>query len=267
MIAPLLLAAATVLASPPDEQRLPSALPHNADATTGCSTLARSPATDAATNSGPEAPASRATSPLAGLGMELAINNDKPEASLSWGHKSRPCMHTGGPDGATAYFRQTGFTASASVPIGGKDDLTDPQTLDKLSNGAQLTIGISRFGFSGSDAGSAYRPGTGWQIGVDASLGYNKFEYRQPTTLNKASVGKVQYSVGAFGALYPTDQRSMIGASVEYQFAYKALDETILCKPTVVNPADDCVQSAPGTPKPKLDSDVGTGVEHCFVSD
>lgn len=249
MTGALVLAAALAFAAPQDGA--PSAAPALADsapADGACHAIARGAATDAILEAGPAAPASRTKSPTEGVGFELEVNNDKPEATISWARKSQPCLRTGGPDGATAHYRQTAFSASLSTPIGGKDDLTDPQVIDKLSNGTKLTLGVSRFGFSGSDAGSGYRPGMGWQIGVEASIGYNKFDYRLPGTLAKASDGKVQYGLSAFGALFPSG-RSMIGISAEYQHAYKAQDEAVLCKPVVVTPADDCAKAAPGAPK------------------
>ncbi len=200
--------------------------------------------------SGPQpvaSPAGRSDGLLDGLGVELSVNNDKPEITLAFGRRLA-ATRTVGDDGFTAHFNQISWDLSASAPFGGKDDLSDPQTLDKLSNGSSVTFNLSQFSFSNSDASGSPRQTGAWQVGGEATLGFNSFDYRDPGTLAEQSDDETQYSAGLFIAYYPSDFRSMISVGAKYQYAFEAQDEVILCKPVVLVPADDCSKSPPGPP-------------------
>lgn len=195
----------------------------------------------------PSSPAGRSDGLLEGIGMELSVNNDKPEITLAFGRRLPP-SRTVGDDGVTARFSQISWDLSASAPFGGKDDLTDPQTLDKLSNGSSLTFNLSQFSFSNSDAVGTPRPTGSWKVGGEATVGFNSFDYRDPGTLTEQTRDETQYSAGLFIAYYPSDFRSMISVGAKYQYAFEAQDEAILCKPVVLVPADDCSKASPGPP-------------------
>ena len=193
------------------------------------------------------APAGRMDAFLEGLGFELEVNNDKPKAAVSLGGRFHPWTSTG-VDGLTSTFNQLSWNASFSTPIGGEDDLTDAQTLDKLSNGSSVTLSLSRFSFSNQDVGDPSLTGA-WQVGGEATVGFNDFDYREPLTLVEHTGEETAYAVGAFVAYYPTNSRSMVSGGVRYQQAFEARDEVVLCRPVVIAPADDCAHAAPGPPE------------------
>lgn len=195
------------------------------------------------------APPGRLDGLLDGLGLELEINNDKPETTVSWGRKLRPCFSSTGLPGSDLTFRQISLTSALTLPIGGKDDLVDPQTLDKLSNGPSLSFGVSRFSYTSRAAATGIESDPGLQFGAEATLGFNRFDHRAPTTLEELSDDKFQYGAKAFVAIYPNSLQEAFSVSLEYQSAWEAQDDTILCKPVIVTPADDCVSAAPGGPE------------------
>ena len=194
------------------------------------------------------APAGRQDASDKGLGLALEVNNDKPALSVSIARQLRPSLKAGGADGLTSFFRQTSFSASATSPIGGKDDLVNPQTLNKLSVGPTVTMGVSQFRTSSRDEANGPKPAIGLQFGGEATFGFNRFDYRENGSLTKLSSDKFQYSVAAFASVYPADARSMVSVGMEYQHGFEAQDEEIVCKSQVVQAKDDCVKSPPGPP-------------------
>lgn len=90
---------------------------------------------------------------------------------------------------------------------------------------------------------------TFWRGGADASLGVNRFKFVDPATLKEADQTKIQFSAGAFAAIYPADALSSWTGRVEYQNAYEADEESVVCRPIVADPADDCVVAASAAPK------------------
>lgn len=197
-----------------------------------------------APEAGPAAPSGR--SAAQGPGFELEVNNGKPEAGVSMAWPLRVDQRAEGPDGRTGFYGRTLLTAAAAVPIGGGDDLTSPQLLDKLSNGPSLTFSLSRYEMRRRDDDS---PQDGsWQFGAEGSVGVNRFDFREPGTLTKRSADKWQFTLGGFVTFYPPDQRSMVNVGVKSQRAYKKRDSEVLCKPVVVTPADDCAQAPAAGP-------------------
>lgn len=85
--------------------------------------------------------------------------------------------------------------------------------------------------------------------GIEVRAGWNKFEFRLPSTLEENSRVKPQFSLRAYAGYIPSDALRMISGSIEYQNAFEAADETILCKPVVANPSDDCVKASPAAPR------------------
>lgn len=86
-----------------------------------------------------------------------------------------------------------------------------------------------------------------WRIGVEGSVGLNRFEYFDPTLAERDKT-RPQYAAAVFGAIYPAGGLSAAIVKAEYQRAHEAADETILCKPVVTNPAADCVKGSPVAP-------------------
>lgn len=87
-----------------------------------------------------------------------------------------------------------------------------------------------------------------WRIGGEGSIGFNRFSYIDSTTLAEVDETKAQYSVAIFGTYYPSDAMSAVIARAEYQNAYEAAEEALVCRPVVVDPADDCVNGISGPP-------------------
>jgi hypothetical protein len=207
-----------------------------------------------------DGPSSQGNAGMGGASVELGINNDLPSTTVSLGKKFAPvwCVD---PDNRTR-FRQTALGISVSVPIGGKDNLTEPATLDKLSNGASMTASLSVFGFSSRpDPGPlGARPGFGWQATLEGEVGLKSFDYRDVGTLAYHSDDKVPFAIGGAFAFFPapkppldgqqpiTGARSSMRLGVTYQHAYEAKKEKVLCKPTVADPSIDCMLAAPGAP-------------------
>jgi hypothetical protein len=86
-----------------------------------------------------------------------------------------------------------------------------------------------------------------WRVGVEASVGLNRFEYFDAGLVERNKT-KPQYAAAVFGAFYPAGGLSAGILKAEYQRAYEAADETILCKPVITNPAADCVKGSPAAP-------------------
>ena len=87
-----------------------------------------------------------------------------------------------------------------------------------------------------------------WRVGVEGSVGINRFEYFAPVTLAEQDKTKAQYSGAVFAALYPAGALSALIGKAEYQHGYEAADDAILCKPVVTDPKADCVHGAPAAP-------------------
>jgi hypothetical protein len=193
------------------------------------------------------APCGRSDSLLSGLGGEIEINGGEPKASLSFNGKLSPEIVATGSDGMNSSFRQTSYGLSLSVPLGGNDNLVDPQLLDRLSDGPALTFSLSRYNATTRDDPSGLK-NQFWQFGGEARIGTNQFHYRDPTTLTKYSSWKPQLAIGGFIAFYPGEQKSMLSFAIDYQSSYQAADEKILCKPLVTDPDKDCFKAAPQAP-------------------
>jgi hypothetical protein len=85
-------------------------------------------------------------------------------------------------------------------------------------------------------------------FGLEGSAGLNRFRYRTPLTLAENSDTKPQFSIKAYGILFPRDGVSMLTGSALYENGYEAQDDQILCRAVIINPNDDCKSAAPGAP-------------------
>lgn len=88
-----------------------------------------------------------------------------------------------------------------------------------------------------------------YALGIEGRIGVNRFDYRTPVTLAESSETKFQFAAKVYGSVLPSDGLSMFTGSIEYQSAYEARDEEILCPAVVANPNSDCVKAAPGAPE------------------
>jgi hypothetical protein len=89
----------------------------------------------------------------------------------------------------------------------------------------------------------------GHAVGIEASVGFNVFDYRTPQTLVEHSDTRPQFSVKIYGSFFPADAISAWTLSAEYQNGFEAQDDQILCPAVVANPNDDCVRAPPGPPR------------------
>lgn len=89
-------------------------------------------------------------------------------------------------------------------------------------------------------------PVTGF--GLEGSIGLNRFKYRTALTLAENEDTKPQFSIKAYGILFPSDGVSMLTGSALYESGYEAQEDEILCRAVVANPNDDCASAAPGPP-------------------
>jgi|GEM_PF-853238 len=87
-----------------------------------------------------------------------------------------------------------------------------------------------------------------WRVGAEASIGVDRFAYIDAATLGEKKKSKIQYSAALFFAYYPSDAVSAVVARGEYQRAYEAADEAIICRPVVTDPDADCVNGISGPP-------------------
>lgn len=192
------------------------------------------------------APAGRPLAALDGLGFELEVNNDKPLAKISFGNRLTPEIDETSEGGGR--FAQWSWSASASAPFGGKDDLTDEATWDKLSDGLELSVGISWFTFSNRDDGGVPRPTSAWQLGAEATVGFEEFEWRTPVTLAKHAEDRTPWSLKSYVNYYPSDMRTMVSFGLEHRRVYEGQEAEIVCRLVVVVATDDCAYASPGGP-------------------
>lgn len=85
-------------------------------------------------------------------------------------------------------------------------------------------------------------------LGIEASIGTEKFDFVTPGTLAESSKRHVTWSVGAGFAHYPDDAVSAIKFDAEYSRAPEELSEAVVCKTVIVTPADDCVNALSRAP-------------------
>jgi hypothetical protein len=84
--------------------------------------------------------------------------------------------------------------------------------------------------------------------GIDLSVGANDFKYFDLTTLAATGTTEANFGAGVYVGHYFRDGVSGIRANVAYENGYEALDARVICRAVVANPADDCVNGAPGAP-------------------
>jgi len=94
---------------------------------------------------------------------------------------------------------------------------------------------------------AVFSPVSGY--GIEGSIGRTRFNYRTPVSLAQNTELRRQFSVKAYGILFPRDGVSMLTGSARYENGYEAQGNQILCRAVVANPNDDCVSAAPGPPR------------------
>lgn len=112
----------------------------------------------------------------------------------------------------------------------------NPQFARQYSDASPAAVNRALFG------------GFTFRVGGEASIGVDRFTYINAATLAEIEDTKVQYSGALFFTWYPSDAMSALIARGEYQRGYEAAEEALVCRPVVVDPADDCVTGISGPP-------------------
>lgn len=172
---------------------------------------------------------------------------DGPSLSFSWtwfGTRSADRL-------SNAQFSRITETARARCLRGlGPPDI-DPLSAERCNFRADhRTVDFAQ-GYSGLSEGAINRAilSPGHAVGIEASVGFNVFDYRTPQTLVEHSDTRPQFAFKIYGSLFPSDAMSAWTLSAEYQNGFEAQDDQILCPVVVANPNDDCVRAPPGPPR------------------
>jgi len=83
--------------------------------------------------------------------------------------------------------------------------------------------------------------------GAGAKVGYNQFDYNDPTTLAQESRSRTPWSVSGFLTYYGRANKVLASGSYEHQEAYADADTKTVCP--VVTPPVTCVSGPLGAPK------------------
>ena len=86
-------------------------------------------------------------------------------------------------------------------------------------------------------------------FGVQAELGFDRFEFRTPLTLAENDRTEPNFSATAAYFHFPADGASLFSLSLNYENRFKARDAEILCRPVVADPNTDCVSAPSGSPR------------------
>jgi hypothetical protein len=89
----------------------------------------------------------------------------------------------------------------------------------------------------------------GYAVGVEWSVGMDRFDYRTPITLVEHSRTEPNFSVKTYFSYFPSDAMSMFTIAAEYKNAFEAQHDQILCPAVITNPNDDCQRAPPGPPR------------------
>ena len=177
--------------------------------------------------------------------------SDGPSLSLSWtsfGTRSADPWDRALNPALGPIADASGQRCIAAVRAGQVADYTEQRCRDNMTIRPNYDFVQQFSGLSTARLNRAlFSPVTGY--GIEASIGVNQFKYRTPVTLAENSETRRQFSIRAFGILFPSDGVSMLTGSARYESSYEAQDDQILCRAVVANPNDDCVSGPPGPPE------------------
>lgn len=87
-----------------------------------------------------------------------------------------------------------------------------------------------------------------WRYGATAALGYDSFDYRDPTSLAELNEKKFSYEFSGYASyLFPTGLTSVTG-QLKYASAYETGDKQILCPPNPTNTVIECFNDPTSAP-------------------
>ncbi|WP_194954905.1 hypothetical protein [Sphingopyxis solisilvae] len=87
-----------------------------------------------------------------------------------------------------------------------------------------------------------------WTLGAEGAVSVARYKFITLPNLDEEKDRELGYSAKILFNYYPRDAVSKFKIEAEYSDEAKASDATILCKPVVVTPAEDCKSGAPSGP-------------------
>jgi hypothetical protein len=84
-----------------------------------------------------------------------------------------------------------------------------------------------------------------WRVGFEGSISANQYDHVEAVTLVKREDTHMTYSAALVAGFYPPDGMSAILLRGGYERGYESEDKRIICRPVVVDPANDCVTGIP----------------------
>jgi hypothetical protein len=104
------------------------------------------------------------------------------------------------------------------------------------------------------------------EMGFEASVGRNGFEFIDPATLANLTDTRVQWSARAYYSQYFLQTRTAFTLSASYERAYKAAKEATFCPPNPNNVVVRCTTAAGGPPVLNESLLLSAGLRHQFQS-
>lgn len=93
--------------------------------------------------------------------------------------------------------------------------------------------------------------GSFWTLGTEGAVSVARYSYIETPNLTELENHKLGYSGKIVFNNYFSDAVSKLTAELEYSDAPESVESTIICKPIVTVPADDCKSGAPKPPSRK----------------
>lgn len=84
-----------------------------------------------------------------------------------------------------------------------------------------------------------------WRVGFEGSIAANQYEHVEAATLTRRQDTHMTYSAALTAGFYPPDGVSAILLRGGYERGYESEDKRIICRPAVIDPANDCVTGIP----------------------
>lgn len=100
-------------------------------------------------------------------------------------------------------------------------------------------------------------------FGIDATVGFNDFEWIDTASLLPQKARRTDWSVAGHIAHYLAGSHTALTASVSYQRAFEAAGETEICSP--IDPAAPCVTASPSAPVRNENFLLSAGLRHRFL--
>lgn len=144
-------------------------------------------------------------------------------------------------------------TVTVSAPLDKKNDITNISTLDGFAN--SFKINYSLFKWSGiptfiGESNPAIKRND-WAYGLNASLGYEKFNFYDSGSLTKEDSSKTPWGVGIFSGLIAAGKATVVSSGLKYQSTYESSAKKTICPPGTDVVPTECIAGNFGDPKNK----------------